>query len=154
MIFSVGRRVKGWYDEKDLKDFWTTGVRSGFWRNIMLMKIRVFWGSMRHAASGIVFALVRERNFQIECGFALVALALAFWIPLLPSEWALLLFVIGWVLTLELINTIIERILDIVKPNVHPYVRVVKDMAAGAVLIASFISVLIGIFIFLPHFIG
>ena len=120
----------------------------------MLMKIRVFWRSMRHAASGIVFALVRERNFQIECGFALVALALAFWIPLLPSEWALLLFVIGWVLTLELINTIIERILDIVKPNVHPYVRVVKDMAAGAVLIASFISVLIGIFIFLPHFIG
>lgn len=121
---------------------------------MLMKKIRVFWGSMRHAASGIVFALVRERNFQIECGFALVALALASWLSLLPSEWALLLLVIGWVLTLELINTIIERILDIVKPNVHPYVRVVKDVAAGAVLIASFVSVLIGIFIFLPHFMG
>lgn len=118
------------------------------------MKIRAFWKSMQHAVSGISFALVRERNFQIECGVAIGVLVCAFWFPLLPSEWALLLLVIGWVLTLELINTIIERILDIVKPNVHPYVRVVKDMAAGAVLIASFVATLVGIFIFLPHLIG
>lgn len=121
---------------------------------MLMRKMRAFWGSMRHAASGIVFALVRERNFQIECGVATAVLFFASWFPLLPSEWALLLLVIGWVLTLELINTIIERILDIVKPNVHPYVRVVKDMAAGAVLIASFVAILVGIFIFLPHFIG
>ncbi len=118
------------------------------------MRTRVVLRSARHAVRGIGFALVRERNFQIECGIAIGVLAFAFWLPLLPAEWALLLLVIGWVLTLELINTIVERILDIVKPNVHPYVRVVKDMAAGAVLIASFVAILVGIFIFLPHLIG
>ncbi len=118
------------------------------------MKIRILLRSVRHAVRGIAFALVRERNFQIECGIAIGVLLFALFLPLLPSEWAILLLVIGWVLTLELFNTVIERILDIVKPNVHPYVRVVKDMAAGAVLIASVLAVLIGIFIFLPHLIG
>ncbi|MBP6889160.1 MAG: diacylglycerol kinase family protein [Candidatus Moranbacteria bacterium] len=118
------------------------------------MKVRILFKSIRHAVSGIVFALARERNFQIECGVAMVVIIFAFWFPLLPFEWALLVLVIGWILTLELINTIFERILDIVKPNVHPYVRVVKDMAAGAVLIAAFVAILVGIFIFLPHLIG
>lgn len=118
------------------------------------MKLRILLKSIQHAVSGITFALVRERNFQIECGVAISVIFLASWFPLLPAEWAILLLVIGWVLTLELINTIIERVLDMVKPNVHPYVRVVKDMAAGAVLIAAFVAILIGIFIFLPHIIG
>ena len=118
------------------------------------MKIRIFLRSIRHAVSGVAFALLRERNFQIECGVAIGVILFACFFPLLPSEWAILLLVIGWVLTLELLNTIVERILDMVKPNVHPYVRVVKDMAAGAVLIASFLAALIAIFIFLPHFIG
>ena len=118
------------------------------------MKVRILFKSIRHSVSGIVFALARERNFQIECGVAMAVIIFAFWFPLLPFEWALLVLVIGWILTLELINTIFERILDIVKPNVHPYVRVVKDMAAGAVLIAAFVAILVGIFIFLPHLIG
>jgi len=119
-----------------------------------MKKLRILFKSIQHAVNGIVFALVRERNFQIEFGVAIAVIVFACWFPLLPSEWALLLLVIGWILTLELINTIVERILDIVKPNVHPYVRVVKDMAAGAVLIASFVAILVGIFIFLPHLIG
>jgi undecaprenol kinase len=118
------------------------------------MEIRIVWRSIRHAARGLAFALARERNFQIECGVAICVVALALVLGFVPWEWAVLLLVIGWVLTLEIMNTIVERILDIVKPNVHPYVRVVKDMAAGMVLMAAFIAVLIGIFLFLPHVIG
>ncbi len=107
--------------------------------------------SSRHAARGIAFIFRNEKNFQIECGAAIAALILAACLPLSSIEWVLLLLVIGLVLTIEMINTAIERILDIIKPNVHPYVRVVKDIAAGAVLFASIISVVIGMCIFLPY---
>jgi diacylglycerol kinase len=56
------------------------------------------------------------------------------------------------VLSLELANTAAERIMDILKPRVHPYARVVKDAMAGAVLIASVGAVFIGICILLPYF--
>ena len=72
-------------------------------------------------------------------------------IGLSALEWILLLCVIGWVLAFEIINTVVERILDIIKPNVHPYVRVVKDMSAGAVLLAAIVAVLVGMYIFIPH---
>ncbi len=116
--------------------------------------MRSFWRSVRHAFRGIMYALRNERNFQIECFAALVVVAAAFVVPLSAVERSLIIFLTGWVMAFELINTAIERMLDIIKPNVHPYVRVVKDMAAGAVLLSSGIAVIIGACIFLPYLIG
>lgn len=101
-----------------------------------------------------MYAIKNERNFQIECIAAVLVVSLAFAWPLTPFERALILFLSGWVLAFELINTAIERMLDIIKPNVHPYVRVVKDMAAGAVLVSSGVAFLIGVCIFLPYLLG
>ncbi len=115
------------------------------------MLMRSWWKSLRHAARGIIFTFRHERNFQIECGAAFLAVFLGFLSHFSLLDWVILLIIIGWVLTFEMMNTVAERILDIIKPNVHPYVRVVKDMAAGMVLVTSFLALLIGILLFLPH---
>jgi diacylglycerol kinase len=66
-------------------------------------------------------------------------------------EWILLFLLIGSVLTLEIVNSIFERIVDSFKPRIHPVVKDIKDIMAGAVLIVSLIAATVGITIFYPH---
>lgn len=110
-----------------------------------------FFRSVRHAFRGIRYALFSERNFQLELLAAVLAIALAFLLPLSSLERAAVFLVIALVLPLEMLNTACERVMDMMKPGLHPYVKVVKDLSAGAVLIASLLAALIGAAIFLPH---
>ena len=77
---------------------------------------------------------------------------LCLWLPVTSGEAAILMLTIGLVLSMELANTAIERMTDILKPRVHPYARVVKDTMAGAVLIVSVTALVVGVVIFLPYF--
>lgn len=70
---------------------------------------------------------------------------------LVRFEWALVWLCFGLVLTLELINTAIEELLDHLHPEKHPAIGKAKDIAAGAVLLACIISGVAGLYIFLPH---
>lgn len=81
---------------------------------------------------------------------ALAALAMLFF-PLSGLERALIILSIALVLTLELANTALERVMDILKPRIHPYARVIKDMMAGAVLLTTLAAIAIGIAIFSPY---
>lgn len=114
--------------------------------------IKSFLRSLRHALAGIAYAFREERNFQIELVLGSAALVLAFFFPLSHLERAVIVFLIGFVLSLELINTAFERMLDMLKPRVHPYVKAVKDMVAGAVLIGSIVAIGVACFIFGPIF--
>lgn len=69
------------------------------------------------------------------------------------SEWVTLAFAIFFVLTLELINTSVENIVDIVSPDIQPKAKVAKDVSAAAVLLAAIMSILVGILLFLPKLI-
>lgn len=71
--------------------------------------------------------------------------------PLRTLERIALSLVIAFVLVLELINTIIEKIVDILKPRIHHYVEIIKDMMAAAVLIASIGALVVGLLIFWPY---
>ena len=106
--------------------------------------------SFGHASNGIR-CVSREQNFQIESfvGFFAIALSVVFDI----SRWesAVLILMIILVLVLEIINTIFERITDILRPRLHPYAKAIKDMMAGAVLLACLGSLAIGIIIFVPY---
>lgn len=73
--------------------------------------------------------------------------------PLRNWERIALSLVITLVLVLELINTIMEKIVDILKPRIHHYVEIIKDMMAAAVLIASLGALAVGLLIFLPYLI-
>ncbi len=108
--------------------------------------------SIYHALRGILFALRKEPNFLIESVAAGTVMMLMIILPLSGLERAVLALTIALVLSLELANTAAERVMDILKPRVHPYARVVKDAMAGAVLIASLGAVFIGICILFPYF--
>ncbi len=74
------------------------------------------------------------------------------WILKAPSiEWALIILVIGLVISAEILNTAIEIMVDIYCPFYHPLAKISKDVGAAAVLFTALISVLVGLFIFIPH---
>lgn len=112
---------------------------------------RSFKKSVSHALSGLGYAFREERNFQIEVVIGMITVMLTLFFPLSAVERSVMFLLIGTVLTLELFNTAFERLLDMLKPRIHPYVKVVKDMVAGAVLIGSLTALIIGLTILLPH---
>lgn len=113
--------------------------------------MRKFFRSLRHALSGIAYAIREERNFYVEFAIALGITFFAWYFPLTSGERALLAILCTVVLGLELVNTAFERMLDMMKPRVHPYVKVIKDLAAGAVLIVAAGALIAGVLIFLPY---
>jgi diacylglycerol kinase len=110
-----------------------------------------FKKSLRFALHGLRYAFKNERNFRIESITALGIITLAFLLEIPTLEKGILLVMCALVLGMELANTALERVIDMLKPRVHPYARIVKDVMAGAVLLVSFVAVLIGVLIFLPH---
>ena len=106
--------------------------------------------SFFYAFRGIGYALREEPNFRAECVIAVIVIILMFIFPLSQSERVLVIVAIFLVLVLELINTALERTMDILKPRVHPYVQTVKDVMAWAVLITTLGAAAIGLFIFSP----
>lgn len=107
--------------------------------------------SFSHALKGILFALRNEKNFQIEAIGGILAVVLMLFFPLSGLERALIILSIALVLTLELANTALERVMDILKPRIHPYARVIKDVMAGAVLLVSLAAIALGVAIFVPY---
>lgn len=113
-------------------------------------KTHPLWKSFYFAISGIMSALKKERNFQIHVAAAIVAICLSIYFSLSVTEWILILLSIGGVFALELINSAIERVVDLVTMDYHPLAKQAKDFAAGAVLIYAIVAVLIGLLVFLP----
>ena len=92
-----------------------------------------------------------ERNFQIELFVAGVVLFGMIVFDLSVLERVALILCIAWVLTLELVNTAVERIMDVLQPRIHPYARIIKDVRAAAVLVSSGGALLVGLAIFVPR---
>lgn len=110
-----------------------------------------FSRSLSYAFKGIFFALRHEKNFQTEIIVSFFVIGGMFFFPLSGMERSLIVLSMALVLTLELANTALERVMDILKPRVHPYARVIKDVMAGAVLLATLASIAIGLVIFSPY---
>lgn len=110
-----------------------------------------FKRSLHHALDGIKYALLHERNFRIEIMVAFLVIFMIFFFKVKNWEAILLILMIMWVLIFELVNTVLERVVDILKPRIHPYARLIKDLMAAAVLITSIVSAIVGIIIFYPY---
>ena len=67
------------------------------------------------------------------------------------SDWLVLVFCIGWVMSLEAVNSALEYLTDLSSPKIHPLAKKAKDVAAGAVLIAAITSAILGFIIFVPR---
>jgi len=107
--------------------------------------------SFRNAFDGIAYALRKEQNLRIEFLAAIFVIATMIMLPVKRWEAVVLLLIISFVLVLELLNTFLERLVNLLKPRVHPQARVMKDLMAAAVFIASLGAAVIGIYIFWPY---
>lgn len=106
--------------------------------------------SFKCAWAGIS-ATAKERNFKIELCFAVAALALSavFRIPF--EQWLIVIVCIGMVLAFECVNTAIEAVVDLASPEWHELAKIAKDAAAGAALLASLASFVVGALLFAPR---
>ncbi|WP_018616260.1 diacylglycerol kinase family protein [Segetibacter koreensis] len=103
-----------------------------------------------YAYNGLVVFFRHERNGRIQLGASVLVVLLGLLLSVSKWEWIVLLICIASVLSLEMINSAIEKLCNLVHPKFHPAVKVIKDISAGAVLWFSVISSIIGIIIFLP----
>jgi diacylglycerol kinase len=113
--------------------------------------MRKWFNSFGHAWAGILLFFRTERNARIELVAAGIAVGLSLWLQLSAIEFAIILLCIAGVLSAEAFNSAIERLADFHHPGIHPDIKVLKDVSAGAVLIISLISLLIGIALFIPR---
>ena len=116
------------------------------------MKSPSFFRSLRHAWRGLVLGWKTERNFRVHIVAAILVIFACLFFPLSKVERLVLLIVVMFVLVLELLNSCVERVVDLLKPRLDEYVKDVKDLMAGAVLIASLFALMIALIIFWPLF--
>ena len=110
-----------------------------------------FLNSFSFAGAGIRNAVQNERNMRFHLISSLIVLGFSFYFSISKLEWIFILFAIGGMFTLELINTAIERIVDLVTEEYHPLAKQAKDIAAGAVLVYAILTMIVGFIIFLPY---
>lgn len=107
--------------------------------------------SFGYAFEGIWTGIRNERNMKIHC-LAIILVTLAGTLfQITATQWCICLLLFALIAALELVNTAIEAVVDLVTEEKKPLAKIAKDTAAGAVLFAAIISVIIGCIIFLPY---
>ena len=114
------------------------------------VNIRKALRSFRFAGFGIFSLFRHENNARIHLIAALLVVTLSILLHLSALEWCLIVIQIGLVMAAEAFNTAIEKLADVVSPDYHPTIKVVKDLAAAGVLILSVSAVIIGGILFIP----
>ncbi|MCX6763597.1 MAG: diacylglycerol kinase [Candidatus Moranbacteria bacterium] len=115
-------------------------------------RLRQFSESFFYALRGLRYIISHEKNFQNEVFIGLLVIIAMIYFQVTRAESVVLFLVIMTVLVLEILNTVMERVVDILKPRVHPYARLIKDLMAAGVLITSIVAIIIGLLIFIPYF--
>lgn len=108
------------------------------------MKNRAFRARMGFALEGIRACWRWEASFRTQARLALAALATLIVLRPAPVWWALVALVCALVLALEMLNSAMEAVIDRLHPEIHPSIKLAKDMLAGAVLVMSFASLAVG----------
>ena len=106
--------------------------------------------SIGFAFKGFAYLLKTESSIQIQCAIAIFITVIGLIFNISRTEWLVQFLVIGLLLSIEGINTAIEKLADFIHPEHHKKIGLIKDIAAGAVFIASMISIIIGLIIYIP----
>ena len=109
--------------------------------------------SFVYAWTGIRSCFKSEPNFRIHLIAAIVVILFSLLFNISVIEWIVVGFCIAFVLTMEMINTAIEKLCDVVHKEQHPVIKRVKDIAGGAVLLSAVFSLITAGIIFLPKII-
>ncbi len=113
--------------------------------------LRAFLRSFFFAGQGVWHAVRTQRNMRVHVAAAIAVVIAGAVLRIGAVQWACLALAIGIVLVAEMFNTVIEAMIDLQSPQVHPLAKIAKDGAAGAVLIASVAAVGVAIAVFVPR---
>ncbi|MGP4042407.1 diacylglycerol kinase [Gracilibacillus sp. D59] len=105
---------------------------------------------LRYALNGLKVAIGTERNVAIHIIAAIIVFIAGIFYSISTIEWAILSLTVGAVISMEMMNTALERALDYLEPKHRSQVGIAKDMSAGAVLVTAIVAIIIAILIFVP----
>lgn len=106
--------------------------------------------SFTYAFNGLKILIVEEHNARIHL-FAVICVSIAgFVLKISSTEWIAIMLAIGFVITLEIINSAIENMADFISPDKNEQIKKIKDLSAAAVLIGAMTAFVIGLIVFLP----
>jgi len=108
--------------------------------------------SLCYAIRGLKQAVLTEPNIRIELWLLLAAVTAGWLLQIDSICWLAIVLCAAAVLGLELLNTAVEHLCNLVSPGYHPQVKIIKDMSAAAVLVAAACSVVVAALIFIPRF--
>lgn len=108
----------------------------------------LFLKSLSYALAGIRLAVVEQRNIQIHLSILLLVIAAGLFVGITATEWLSVLLAASVVISTEMMNTALEKAVDLASPQIHPLAKQAKDIAAGAVLCAVIFAILVGMIIF------
>lgn len=106
--------------------------------------------SFRCAFRGIKTSSVSGRNILIHYTIALIVIVLGIFLKISPKEWIICIILFAIVISMEMINTAVETIVDLVSPQINPLAERIKNISAGAVLILAIAAAAVGLIIFIP----
>jgi diacylglycerol kinase len=109
--------------------------------------------SFANAFAGMAYFFTNDRNGKIHLTITVTVIAASVALQVSAIEWMIVLLCIALVISLEMLNSALEKLCDLVEPNYHSTIKVIKDVSAAAVVLSAIISVVIGIIIFLPKII-
>ena len=110
-----------------------------------------FFRSLGYALNGLLQLIRHERNFQIHIAAFIGVLALGIFFGISSMEWVMIFLISALVMGLEAINTAIEHFCNLYSTKANEHIKKIKDVAAGAVLIAAVFAVCIAVVVFLPY---
>ena len=118
-------------------------------RNFFHNRIKAF----SYAYNGFKILITSENSIQTQLVIAIFITIIGFVFNISITEWMFQILAIGIVLVVEFLNSSIEKLADFIHPNTHSKIGIIKDVAAGASLVASITAVIIGLLIYIPKII-
>ena len=106
--------------------------------------------SISYAAKGAVKLVTTEHSIMVQCFIGIVMTTAGFLLEITATEWLFQTLAIGFVMSVEGLNTAVEKIADFIHPNYHERIGFIKDIAAGAVFFAALTAIAIGLIIYVP----
>jgi undecaprenol kinase len=108
--------------------------------------------ALSNALSGLKLAANEEDHLRIHLSAAVLVCVCGAWFSITRAEWFMVLTCTVLVISLELVNSAVERLCDTVRPEPHINIRYVKDVCAAAVLLSCIFAVIVGAIVFVPYF--
>ena len=109
--------------------------------------------SVGYAFRGAVKLITTEHSVMVQFSLGILLTIAGFYFDISHEEWLFQIFAIGLVLSIEGLNTAVEKVADFIHPNYHEKIGFIKDIAAGAVFFAAMTAIAIGLIIYIPKFV-